>query len=286
MAQPLREALPNPACPAAQATLTLANAATRDRKTWPELLFYIGAYGLQRVEDTWKAAAKDARVRLATHGYVMAEKDIGCGHFACAYPLDNDPGYVVKLTGDFTEAAAWQRVHERGRRAPWIAGLADTPCVFALGTTYPAEDGSPRRMFAVVQERLRKLSSREQNFLDDDSFLYGRVLRCLAGQHVACAKVTAKVCGALLNDPPAFEACLEGAVLRAAQKYTKGKVTRDHLALLVNTLAGLQEIGIGFSDFHGGNVLRRPATGELCIGDLGMARVVDVRVPLVNPRRR
>jgi hypothetical protein len=75
----------------------------------------------------------DLALQLLSEQVVRLGPVLGCGFYACAYPLLDYPGYVIKVSGDPSDAAAWQTVIKKAKHEKvWPKGIAHTPIVFAF----------------------------------------------------------------------------------------------------------------------------------------------------------
>lgn len=205
-------------------------------------------YGGRQVH---RKAQDEAIWRLGEVGVHLIEASLGCGFYACAYALRDAPDWVIKLTGDPTEAAAWQNVLALGH----LPGLARTRLVFAFPPSAFAPD---RRLFGIVQERLRPLPPGEHALV----YEFGQT-----GSIVEAADVPA-------NEP---------MLLDAARTYWRENgyhvpVGAHHLADFLANLRRLAKRGIRTEDIHGDNVMSC-TDGAWCIVDLGSSEGEATTVP-------
>lgn len=172
---------------------------------------------------------------------------LGCGKFACVYAVE-DPTWAIKVTCDWTEAAAWAHV---GRRA--VAGAARTPIVRGLRTI-----GGDVMHYWIVQERLSPLDELARDWVKkwaepDLTILSGatwgadypasiRKLRATASQH--------------------------GLPFRRIEGLLSG-------------LERLRHMGISTSDLHADNLMQR-ANGDIVVTDLGLSSGPTVRIPVIR----
>lgn len=244
-------------------------------KLHPLLLEYVEHMGMARLEQAWEAAERDARSLLAAHGFALGG-GIGHGHFAQAFELENEPDYIVKLTGDPTDAAAWARV-AKSKTAQKAKALAKTPCAFALPTTYKNQGGQKAHMYAIVQERLTPLNQKESWFINRGGVVAGRVIACAAG-YTGMSEELAEYfpdCPDPRQNEQAFAICIqrtfELAVLRDLA--WPRKVSQA----LFETYETLLSIGVIVSDLHAGNMMR-DAAGWVKFTDLGLSSVRPTQV--------
>lgn len=197
---------------------------------------------------------------------------LGCGQHACAFALPEFPQWVVKITGDPTEAAAWTIVlAERAKGNP-VEGVARALAVFAFPMELPpywagdASVAAPARMYGVVVEKLVPLDKPPADTLEQ----YKGVLR--------------------IGSTPSEQ--FLGTIGRAYGEYGGKDVEgfkRRYLAL-VRTLARLRKIGVDVQDIKGDNVMMTlgstPGVGDVAgewrITDLGIASAPEVVIPEVT----
>ena len=224
----------------------------------------------------WSRAYPLAKDVLARYGYKLG-RCIGTGTFAQVFALDGEPDYVMKLTGDATEAGVWRNIHERKVRSP---GLPDVPCAFAIDT-----GGYRPVLYAIITQRLDPLPNRERNWLNENNV--PDLVQAAGGQ---THKMTRGEVGSYYTackplDGAPFIKCAYDTLVRSAQDVGIGRAEIDGL---VDAYSKLRKAGIDFHDVHGGNVMRDPAfhgkKGALKFVDLGLAESPPTTVPLVNPR--
>jgi hypothetical protein len=205
--------------------------------------------GLHRVTPTWKSLVEIARKQLAAGG-IMLGPMIGQGESARVWEVENALGWVVKLTGDPSDARAFANV-ARLRAAGRIdtSAIAEVACVYAMPRRPRARHG----LYAIFMERLAPLAGDDYHYAD-------RVLSAFA-----------IVSG---MDPTA-----RPAMLRKALAQAEGAVRRRAGSFL-RSVEALYDAGIEVRDLHGGNVLRRPRERVWKITDLGFARSPDIEVPV------
>lgn len=257
-------AIPNPACPAFG---KIVQYGTEGKVTHPADFSLAGERTFVRTcELAWDLARDAATGVLAKHGIRLGSA-IGAGTYGKAFEIQGDTEYVVKLTGDATDAMAWSRVAVSGLRSKH---LADTPCAFALPVDVPPSWPTPpgRAFFALVQERLRPINPAARAFLNDSRaasallFLGGVDDRAFDNETEATAEIDSKIkqlakAGKILPRPKVFEG--------------------------VRAIQDLVSIGVEPFDIHGGNVMLS-RTGIWKLTDLGQSSlhgVVDI--PVVRP---
>lgn len=197
----------------------------------------------------WPRLERAAKSILAKHGYPLGDKHLGCGTYGCVYDLTNDPDKVVKLTTDWSEAAAAQVVldHEDWTELP---ALARIDCVYALT---PMPDGEP--LWAIVQQKLKPLDWRAEDFLGSS-----------AAGSLAAILLTR---GWDRQDPELDEA------LENLDGWARAMLDSDQLQQykrVISTIEALHnEVGVQWGDLHGGNVMQ-DAEGNWKIIDLGVSK--------------
>lgn len=174
---------------------------------------------------------------------------VACGSFACTYGTD-DPRWIVKITADWTEAAAWAAVHATGVT---FRGLARTPLIGALTL------GPDLAATYIVQERLIALTNDEQHFVSR----INSDLVILAGL------------------APWFPADRSRIVVNSlAKRDLVGGPKR--VKPLLDALAKLDRLGIRTADLHGaGNLLKR-VDGTIVLADFGVADAPSSWIPALQ----
>lgn len=198
----------------------------------------------------------------------------GCGHFACAFPLPRYPGYVIKITGDPSEAAAWQTVIKKAKREKaWPAGIAHTPLVFAFpkGT-----DGLPSsQLFGVVQEKLAPLPYAPAT----DGILWE--IRKTISERAGDPEYTPERLRqtVLYYGASGWPKEFSRRVRNSAEEKAKAeKSIVENLPVFANAMAWLHSHGILTYDLKGDNVMSGP-NGEWRIIDLGVNCAPAVKIP-------
>lgn len=244
----------------------------------------------------WEKLAKQAAPLLAEYGYpIDLSEPLGCGMFACAYSVQGRDDVIVKLTGDSSEAAAWEQVIEQAdpNSDEWPEGLARTFCVKALPFEIPlgkpplrsrdsvdrAEHeawdrvrrrGNERHLFFIVQERMKPLGRKASILFTDNAY----DIRTTAGEERDTIKplTTARLNHMLDELVTTFD--------EQAGPGT-GRALRD----VVEAIRWLREdVGIRFTDVHGKNVMQRIG-GDLsfAISDIGYSVGPSVDVGKIAP---
>lgn len=243
----------------------------------------------------WQIGTEMVREQLAANGYDLPEKPLGNGRYGAAYAIKNRPGWVVKITGDFTEAASWTRVMEKGnpRKLP---SLAAVECVVGVSLApLGHEQFRNKTMFAIVQERLTHVSDPIMAFLTHCP----DVLLCAAGMTNRCLDAVEAVsgwAGEEDNEDAIDEAnnlsakerpvWMANWYVQAGSDYASGEVPESAFVDLIRTVRSLKEdLAISVVDLHGENLMYRKKDRRIVITDLGLASVPKTTVPIVNPRR-
>jgi len=186
-------------------------------------------------QKAWTTASAKALEILAKKGLRPAKK-LGCGTYGCAYTIEGLPNRVLKLTGDNVEAASVQTVLAaiQDGRTTWesLPALSHFYCVYALART----DGTPLGIFALIQNKMRPLSAKEQRF-------------------VTTYRYTILSASSRAN-----------AVRRAEEQL--GPEAAQQVQRLGDTVGELGRIGVWWDDLHAGNVMQDDA-GNWKIIDLG-----------------
>lgn len=200
-------------------------------------------------ESEWARVAAAAIPILSKYN-VSLGNFIGCGSFGCAYKIEGDSSRVVKITGDPSDAAAWQNVINAVGRGEWPEGIARVECVEAL----PKQTRSGRRLFVMIQEALKPLPKGLVEWLNDDD-----------------------VSDAILDRNA------EEAVYLIDEKGLSAKEEHAEVVaeVLVRALNWLKAHKIKWHDLHGGNVMLQPwhdGSYRPVIMDLGFGQVPTTKI--------
>lgn len=190
----------------------------------------------------WLAGRELLFRELERAGVRVTNWNLGCGSFGCVYPIEGRPDVVVKITGDFSEAAAARTVVLAEAQGKHFPALVRYHCVYGV-------KGAP--MFAVLMERLLRLDPPEYKFI---------------------ASVENDLDAANRGDREA----LASTIARAREAL--GAHGAEQVRRLVQTVEALRGIGIRYHDLHRGNVLK-DASGAWRIIDLGVSVVPTQAVP-------
>jgi hypothetical protein len=175
--------------------------------------------------------------------------------------LETPDGKVLKVTNDEKEAAASAALTGLGGDVP---GVVKVFGVWQLGDS---------NVFAILQEKLEPISDADGKEFNSALIATAvplwmaksggdwSVVKEKTKSHIA-AKAKKDFGG--ISTPEAQE------FVKKANAAWNLLVTKFHLRDLFQTLTA---IGIDFHDYHAGNMMKRPDTGELVLIDLGMSRV-------------
>jgi hypothetical protein len=175
--------------------------------------------------------------------------------------LETPDGKVLKVTNDEKEAAASAALTGLGGDVP---GVVKVYGVWNLGDS---------NVFAILQEKLVPISDAEGKEFNSALVITAvplwipksggdwAVVKEKTKAHIA-AKAKKDFAG--VSSPEAQE------FVKKANTAWNLLVTKFHLRDLFQTLTA---IGIDFHDYHAGNMMKRPDTGELVLIDLGMSKV-------------
>ena len=203
-------------------------------------------------------------------------KEYGCGMYGCVFPT-NDPGTVIKVTTDETEAQ--------------FAGNLSPTLVVPICTYYRADlplrkRHQEREIYLLWRESAQhvgKLDDYLEDEMGKDSDDVDRVFTRLNTQH-ACAQAVYEL---LLKRPTRIQgpAALHQLRTLAMRNWI---IACDEMAEATPELefvgrgmiAVYQEQGIFFGDVHGGNIgmVKRDGKDVWVITDPGHVAVVDPRI--------
>ena len=188
---------------------------------------------------------------------------LGCGFYGCAFALPDSPEWVIKVTGDPTEAAAWKVVLDARAAGQPIAGVARALAVFAFPLELPqpwgATKAAPReRVYGVVVERLNPLPADVRSVLDD----YRYSLQ------------------AVKEPNPTLIENASRAFVEYGGRDAGG--FRHQFGRLVGTLVELRRLGVDVQDVKGENVMQTSSNGDWRMTDLGIAHAPEVVIPEVT----
>ena len=157
----------------------------------------------------------------------------------------------MKVTADWTEAAAWAAMNETGKRFP---GVAKTPIVGALRL------GSELAATWILQERLFELTKDEREFVN-------RINTDLA---------------ILSGVMPWFPQDRSRIVVRTIADRDLPNGGAKRVKALVASLLALDKLGIRTADLHGnGNLLKR-ADSTIVVADFGVADAPSGWIPSLD----
>jgi hypothetical protein len=210
----------------------------------------------------WDSAAKVAKKMLAQHGIQLGE-ELGCGKFGCAFDAVDKP-YIIKLTGDGSEAAAWQQVINAVGDGTWPEGLAVTYC-----TEMVPDEHLFGRMFIIMQEELEPIYEDVEVLIND--ILIGQAI-VEGNAELLRSAIKAGRYGELDDDIDPDDA---DAVSDAEDGIY------NMLLPLIEATNFLYEHGIEWGDLHTGNIMQTHS-GDLRIVDVGNSSVPETAIAVLG----
>lgn len=209
-------------------------------------------HGYGSSNEQWDDAMSAAQPLLKAYGFTLGEQ-VGCGDHACAYEVEDEP-YIVKLTSDAMDAAAWTKVIEAvAAGEEWPSGLARTHCAEAL---------PGGKVFLIIQEQLEPMG------YDDRELVERTADSILEGDSDAVLTDIQKWIN-LGEDDDEDTDMDEFWDVRALQ-----------VAPLVDAVNWLKAHGIEWHDLHENNVLVT-SSGDMKIIDLGHSKMRVAEVPMM-----
>jgi serine/threonine protein phosphatase 1 len=220
----------------------------------------------------------DLAIQLLSEQVIRLGPVLGCGFYACAYPLLDYPGYVLKVSGDPSDAAAWQNVIQKVKREKvWPAGVAYTPLVFAFPSS------TARRPYFPVPAETQTSGSWGGLEVEtgETEFLHAQApsvqLPAPAGQFFG---IVQEELSSLSGNDAEFLTAF-GLRLRVRGDLSdalKGAAMPPRFKAFVQSLRWLDKHGILTRDIKGDNAMAGP-DGEWKITDLGINCAPSVNVP-------
>lgn len=232
-----------------------------DKNGSPNRLRYVDLTGTRSEASRFDRVRDQAVVALAQQGVFLKElkagsgvaKPIGSGRYAEVFALREDPDYVVKISGDKSEAVAWARILEavEDGETSWscLPSLARVKCVYVV---------RPRRatdkdLYVIIVERCSRTSKAERDLIE----CVDRLVLLGPGEEPSCVQ--------------APYLAKEDAIKRAlARRSIKNSVKKAEN--FIETLQNLAKIGVFVYDIHGENVMIG-GDDEWKITDVGVAEV-------------
>ena len=256
----------NPACP----------PTTRSTREWPNGTPFVSALRSVGVQETGTrthaALVERTAEKLARRGFVLG-KQIGSGSFAEVFDLEGESGYILKLTGDYTEALAWAAILASPELAR-LPALAHTDCVFECveGVSF----------FGIIQEKLAPIEDKANSMLTATSWLgwtaaTGEGIERAGGNMRRAGWDTAGKTQAQLRK-------MAGEFFLYIGEKTSPLNPRNLQAFL-DTVYGLAQHGITTPDLHGDNVMYDAESDLIKITDLGLSTVRGGTLPLLRANR-
>ncbi len=199
----------------------------------------------------WEKTLVSVRSTLALNGLHLG-RPIGRGSWGIVYANREDPEALVKVTSDYTEAAAVSRLLEalQAKETSWrnLPSLAQFHCVYAVLDDRDQDTG----LFAIVVEKMNTAVPRN----------IGKYIEDMGGHFITAVR-----------DDRYAEEAVETAKERGLDPVEARRFTK--------TIVELHRIGIPWHDLHDGNVML-DAEGHWKIIDLGyikQGRTADAEVP-------
>ena len=264
----MRRARPNPACP----------PTVKGSRDWPDGVSVGKVMSLGVVNDTVEhnTLTEEARQKLAKHGFVLGKR-LGMGKFADVYGFEGEPGYILKLTGDYTEALAWTTVLSSSRLAA-LPNLAHTDCVFEVAGNY-------KTLFCIVQEKLAPLSDKMRRFFRGSSRLVETYAVGNALGTPDLLEAALRQFGYPTDGKTEAQLCKMAGEMFVDRGEEDSGLSRRKLRTFLETLKTLAQHGVSTSDLHGDNIMYDAANDLVKVTDLGLARVKGGHLPRLVPNR-
>ncbi len=228
-------------------------------------LKFVDLTGTRQATKRFSRVATRAVGMLMQHG-VHLGRVIAKGRYAEVSEIDGDPGVVVKISGDVTEASAWTYILEMVQRGElsWddVPALPRVRCAYQV----PARTKSERPLYVIFVERCHPLSRSEKRMVEalDTIMLEGRVgLR------------------------PGIRApyTVERQVKDLARRYPSISRAPEHAVRMIETLQALAGHSLFIYDIHAENVMKstKGESGQWKITDLGMTETCcPVSIPILE----
>ena len=189
---------------------------------------------------------------------------VGSGRYAEVYGVKGKE-WVVKITGDKTEAAAWGRVAQATRDgevdARDLEALGEVKCVYII----PAKRSGDRDLYAIIMKRYIGLSRPEKSLIEqiDQVILLGSptlgIGPCMQAPYLA-----------------------QDEALRLAKKRSAVKESERQARALIETFQNLAKIGIFVYDIHGENAMK-DTSGQWKITDIGVSEMgYPISLPVLS----
>lgn len=189
---------------------------------------------------------------------------IGSGRYAEVYGIKGKE-WVVKITGDKTEAAAWGRVAQAVKDgevdARDLEALGEVKCVYVI----PAKRSGDRDLYAIIMKRYVGLSRPEKSLIEqiDRAILLG---------------VPELGIGPCMQAPY----LVQDEALRLAKRRSAIKDPERQARALIETFQNLAKIGVFIYDIHGENAMK-DENGQWRITDIGVSEMgYPVSLPVLS----
>ena len=218
----------------------------------------------QRVRDLGIELLAKNGIEIETRSRSKEPLLVGSGRYAEVYGIKGED-WVVKITGDKTEAVAWARVAQATREgevdAMDMKALGEVKCVYLI----PAKRSEDRDLYAIIMKRYTGLSRPEKSLVEQIDRLI------LVGDATAGIE-------------PCMQApyLAQSEALRLAKKRTSIKSAEDQARSLIETFQNLAKIGVFIYDIHGDNAMKGE-DGQWRITDIGVAEVAyPISLPVLS----
>jgi len=210
---------------------------------------------VRRETKAWRKKAARGLFELQELGFRFDPRQQGCGMFGCVFA---GRPYVIKITGDPTEAANAHTVMQAGQ----CLGVVHIYAVYGL---------SDSGLYAILMEPLEPLTKREKDWVDEWALDDSR------------ADVEG---GDMTQDE--YEELVEEAMDDAPSSILDYLIPwrgGTEVSSLVVALDCMYDLGIEYTDGHSDNVMARVSSSgvrELVYVDLGFSSGPSTRVPVLH----
>jgi hypothetical protein len=235
----------------------------------PKRLLYADLTGTRRDTNRYYRVRDRAISALERHGVHLkrmanntAPALLGGGRYAEVYSVRDDDQWVIKITGDVTEAVAWARVAQTTREGEVdgrdLPTLAEVKCVYLV----PANRREDRDLYVIVMRRYKGLSRPDKSLIekiDKEVLLGDKDGPCLQAPYLALSR----------------------AAKLAKQRTAVSQAEKQAMAF-IETLQNLAKIGVFIYDIHGDNAMR-DGDGQWKLTDIGVSEVAyPVSIPVLR----
>lgn len=235
----------------------------------PKRLLYADLMGTRSNTNRYYRVRDRAIDALERHGIYLkmmanntAPALLGSGRYAEVYSVRDDDQWVIKITGDVTEAVAWARVAQATREGEVdsrdLPALAEVKCVYLV----PASRREDKDLYVVVMRRYKGLSRPDKSLIekiDKEILLGGEDDPCLQAPYLALSRA-----------------------IKLAKQRTAVSQAEKQATAFIETLQNLAKIGIFIYDIHGDNAMRA-SDGQWKLTDIGVSEVAyPVSIPVLR----